>query len=187
MLYKTMNLAHFSSRHFDRGRSSMVEALWMLMRVPVFASWNPSNGLRVALLKTFGARIGVGVIVKPGVKVKFPWRLRIGANSWIGENVWIDNLDEVTIGSNSCVSQATYLCTGNHDWKSPSFELRTAPIAIGNEVWVAARSTIGPGVTIGDRSIIRLASVVTSDVGVDTIFPDGKSGPATSLADENLC
>src|SRR5262249_25820574 len=129
-----MNLAQFSSREFIRGRPAWVEAAWMVLRVPVFASANPFNLTRVFLLRVFGARVGAGVVVKPGAKIKFPWRLSVGDHSWIGEDVWIDNLDRVTIGANSVVSQGVYLCTGNHDWKRETFDLVTAPIEIGSEV-----------------------------------------------------
>jgi putative colanic acid biosynthesis acetyltransferase WcaF len=169
-----MNLAQFSSRKFDRGRSSLVEAAWMILRVPLFASFNPFNAMRVSSLRLFGARIGAGVVVKPGVKVKFPWRLSIGDHSWIGEDVWIDNLDVVSVGANSVISQGTYLCTGNHDWKKETFDLVTAPIEVGNEVWIAAKSVVGPGVVIADRSIVTMGAVVTHSVPSGSLCTAGK-------------
>ena len=164
-----MDLAQFSSRDFDRGRSRLVEALWLLVRALAFASINPSNFVRVASLRAFGARLGPGVVIKPGVKVKFPWRLEVGEQSWIGEDVWIDNLAEVAIGAHSCVSQGAYLCTGNHDWKSETFDLIVAPIRIGREAWVAAKAIVGPGVVIGDRTVVTLGTVVSKDVPPDSI------------------
>lgn len=86
------------------------------------------SGVKVALLQAFGAKVGQRVRIKPGVRVKFPWRLTVGDHVWIGEDTWIDNLDEVTIESNVCISQGVYLCTGNHDWGHPHFALRTGPI-----------------------------------------------------------
>ena len=122
------------------------------------------------LLRLFGARIGPGAVIKPGVKVKLPWRLVVGAYAWIGEDVWIDNLAEVCIGANASVSQGAYLCTGNHDWSSPTFDLRIAPIAIGDGAWVAARGVVGPGVTLGRNAILALGTVATVDIAEATIL-----------------
>ena len=90
----------------------------------------PGSAHRCFLLRAFGAKIGRGVNIKPRVKVKFPWRLIVGNHSWIGEAVWIDNLAEVEIGANCCVSQGAYLCTGSHDWNSRKFTLITKPIRV---------------------------------------------------------
>ena len=109
----------------------------------------PGSRLRIVILRIFGACIGSGVVIKPHVKVKFPWRLSIGANSWIGEGVWIDNLAEVKIGSNACISQGAYLCTGSHNWAVPTFDLVVRPIEIGDEVWICANTSVGPGCAPG--------------------------------------
>lgn len=93
-------------------------------------SWNPSSSLRIRLLRLFGARMGKGVVIKPSVNIKYPWNLSIGDYSWIGENVWIDNLTHVAIGSNVCISQGAMLLCGNHDYKRPTFDLMVKPIVI---------------------------------------------------------
>ena len=141
-------------------------------------SWLPGSSFRVALLRLFGAKIGKGVVLKPGLKVKFPWKLEIGDYSWIGEDVWIDNIGKVSIGSNSCVSQGAYLCTGNHDWSSETFDLKIGPIKIGNQAWVGAFAYLSPGVTIGDGAVISMASVVRGSIDSWTI----NSGNPAQLA-----
>jgi len=118
----------------------------------------------------FGAEIGPNVVIKPHTKVKFPWRLRIGENSWIGENVWIDNLADVSIGSNACISQGAYLCTGSHDWNAPKFDLIVKPIVIADGAWVAAKSTVGPGVTIGEGAVLGLGSTTSKDLEPWSIY-----------------
>lgn len=146
----------------------------MILRVPIFASFNPFNVTRVTALRVFGASLGAGVVVKPGVKVKFPWRLAVGDHSWIGEDVWIDNLDRVSIGADSVISQGAYLCTGNHDWTKETFDLITAPIEVGNQVWIGAKSVVGPGVVIADDSIVTLGTVVTRGVPEASLCAAGK-------------
>lgn len=159
------SLADFANPEFTRGRPRLIEALWLIMQWLFISSWLPGAAHRQWLLRFFGARIGEGVDIKPGLKVKFPWRLEVGDHSWIGEDVWIDNLASIKIGSNCCISQGVYLCTGSHDWKSPSFNLITKPIHIEDGAWVAARSSIGPGVTVGRGAVLTLGSSAVSDLG----------------------
>jgi putative colanic acid biosynthesis acetyltransferase WcaF len=155
---------------FARGRPALVEALWMLVQAIFVSSFIPGSRHRAMLLTLFGARIGKGVVLKPGIRVKFPWRLGIGDNSWIGENAWIDNLAPVAIASDCCVSQDAYLCTGSHDWSAPGFDLITAPITLEPGAWVAARATVGPGVTIGRGAVLGLGSVASRDLDPWTVY-----------------
>ena len=133
-----MRLDKFKNPEFDRGASRFTEMLWIVLQGFLFSSWLPGSAWRRTLLRMFGARIGKGVVIKPRVNVKFPWRLVIGDFVWIGEQVWIDNLEMVTVGSHSCLSQGVYLCTGSHNWADPSFGLITQPIKIGEGCWVGA-------------------------------------------------
>ena len=107
---------------------------------------------------------GRGVVVKPGARIKFPWRLSIGDHSWIGEDAWIDNLAPVAIGADCCLSQGAYLCTGSHDWSRPSFDLLTKPIVVHDGAWIAARAVVGPGVTVGEGAVLCLGSTATRDL-----------------------
>jgi putative colanic acid biosynthesis acetyltransferase WcaF len=159
-----MRLDIYSTDDFSRGRPAWLEALWLLVQPLLLSSPFPGSWLRVLLLRLFGARIGCGVTIKPGVRVKFPWRLVVGDHCWIGEHVWLDNLAEIRIGNHCCLSQAAYLCTGSHDWSKASFDLIAKPIVLQDQVWLAARSTIGPGVTVGTGAVLSLGSVAIRDL-----------------------
>jgi putative colanic acid biosynthesis acetyltransferase WcaF len=104
------------------------------------------------------------VVLKPGIRVKYPWFLSIGDHSWIGEEVWIDNLILVRIGANVCISQGAYLCTGNHDWSDRSFGLQVKAVTVEDGAWVGAKALICPGVMIGRSAVVAAGSVVTSDI-----------------------
>ena len=110
------NLASYNNTDFQRGAPRWKEALWLAVSAVFFrhslAVW---NGAKIRLLRLFGAEIGRGVLLKPCVTIKFPWKLTIGDHAWIGEGAWIDNLAEVTIGSHVCLSQGAMLLTGTHD------------------------------------------------------------------------
>lgn len=164
-----MRLDRFSSAGFNRGASRTLEACWLAANALLLSSWLPGSRWRVGLLRAFGAQVGNGVVIKPGVRVKFPWRLHIGHNCWIGEDVWIDNLAEVRIGANVCLSQAAYFCTGSHDWSSEEFDLISKTIVVHDMAWVAARATVGPGVVIGEGAVLGLASTTSKDLSPWTI------------------
>jgi putative colanic acid biosynthesis acetyltransferase WcaF len=168
-MVRAMQLETYDNRTFRRAAHPWVEALWLMAQCLLLRSQVPGSAHRRMLLRLFGARIGKGVTIKPGVRVKFPWRLTIGDHSWIGEDVWIDNLAEVSIGANCCLSQAVYLCTGNHDWTTVSFNLRTAPIRIDDGSWIAARAIVAPGVTVGAGSVLSIGGVATRDLNAWSI------------------
>jgi putative colanic acid biosynthesis acetyltransferase WcaF len=172
-----VELSSYGNRWFQRGRAKWVEALWMLAQALLLSSWIPGAAHRRILLRAFGAKIGRGVDIKPGVRVKFPWRLSIGDNSWIGENVWIDNLAQVDIGSNCCISQGAYLCTGTHDWTRSTFDLVVKPISVGPCAWLAAKSVVAPGVNIGIGAVLGLGSVATGDLAPWTIYQGAPAAP----------
>jgi putative colanic acid biosynthesis acetyltransferase WcaF len=69
-------------------RPSWVVYLWALCELAFVTNpFQISSGLRVRVLRLFGAEIGEGVIMRPRLRVKFPWKLSVGARSWIGEGV----------------------------------------------------------------------------------------------------
>jgi putative colanic acid biosynthesis acetyltransferase WcaF len=143
------------------GRSFAVRALWLVVEALVLL--NPvvtSYGFKRWILRRFGARIGAGVLIKPGVHVKYPWRLEIGDHAWIGERSWIDNFVQVRIGAHACVSQGAYLCTGNHDWSDPGMRRFVAPVIVEDGAWIGAFARIAPGVVVGREAVVTLGSVL---------------------------
>jgi putative colanic acid biosynthesis acetyltransferase WcaF len=131
---------------------------------------NPFSGLRVLVLKIFGAKIGTGVVIKPNVNIKYPWKLEMGNNIWIGEKVWIDNLGEVKIGNNVCLSQGAMLLCGNHNYKKVEFDLLVGDITLEEGVWIGARSIVCPGVSCKSHSILSVNSVAAKTLEAYTIY-----------------
>lgn len=165
-----MRLADFNNSWYQPGRSRLWQAAWFFLGAPVLrCSFLPSSGLRVRLLRLFGAKVGNGVVVKPGVRVKYPWRLLIGNDCWLGEDCWIDNLTTVQLGNDVCISQGAYLCTGNHDWSDPAFGLIVEPIFLEDGAWAGARSTLAPGVVLGTNAIAAAASFVAKSIPANEI------------------
>ncbi len=178
-----MKLANYCNQNFHRGRSKVIELIWIIFQALFITSFIPGSIHRRILLRWFGATIGQGVIIKPGLKVKFPWRLNIGNHSWIGEKVWIDNLVTVKIGDNCCISQEAYLCTGSHNWSATSFDLITKPITIQDYAWICARSNIGPGVIIGEGAVLTMGSTSGKNLESWQIY---RGNPAVSIGQRNI-
>ena len=173
-----MRLGGYVAAGFDRGRPLWLEAIWQVTQIVLVSSPFSCSALRVGVLRLFGAKIGRGVRIKPGVRVKFPWRLEIGNDCWIGEDVWFDNLAAIRLGNDCCVSQAAYLCTGSHDWRKPGFDLLARSIMLEDEVWLSARSVVGPGVTAGRGAVLGLGSIATHDLLPGYIY---QGAPATPV------
>ena len=176
-------LRNFDNAGFDRGKSKIIEVLWLLLDAILVRSRIPGSVHRRLILRAFGARIGKHVLLKPGVRIKFPWRLDIGDDSWVGEDVWIDNLARVQIGANCCLSQGVYICTGSHDWGEQNFDLIVKPVIIGNGAWLASRSVIGPGVAVGEGAVLTLGSVATSNLPAWGIY---RGVPATLIKQRRI-
>lgn len=160
-----VDLAAFDNSDYYPGRGLLVRTLWYYASLAIFeCGWLPVSGAKVWLLRQFGARIGQGVVIKPHVRIKNPWRLTVGDYCWIGQGAWIDNLADVEIGDHVCISQLAYLCTGGHDHRRVTFDLIAKPIRVGHGAWIGARSTVMPGVTIGANSVLAGGSVAVKDV-----------------------
>ncbi|PID92040.1 MAG: colanic acid biosynthesis acetyltransferase WcaF [Bacteroidetes bacterium] len=179
-----VNLSAYKPRKGLAGKGFYVLAPWYITHIVVFM--NPfctSYRLKRLLLKLFGAKLGKKVVIKPRVHIKYPWKLRIGDHCWIGEEVWIDNLDEVEIGSNVCLSQGAMLLCGNHDYSKPGFDLMTAGIRIEEGAWVGARATIVPGCHIGEHAVVQAGSVAGGSLKARTIY---RGNPAVGIKDRSL-
>jgi putative colanic acid biosynthesis acetyltransferase WcaF len=165
-----VDLSQYNQSGFDRGRPGWIILLWWLVQAIVFPlSPHPYNGLRVGLLRLFGAKIGKDVIIRPTARFTYPWKIEIGDSCWIGDDVVFYSLDRIQLGQHCVISQRSYLCTGSHDAHDPTFALKTAPIVIGNGVWVAANCFVSLGVQIGSNTIVGACSSVLNHLPAQAV------------------
>jgi putative colanic acid biosynthesis acetyltransferase WcaF len=178
-MMKTTDLSRYDNSWYNTGGGKLMRSLWFVVNGLFFVcSLNPSSSIKTRLLRLFGAKIGKGVVIKPGVNIKYPWRLTVGDYTWIGEKVWIDNLVQVTIGSHCCLSQGALLLCGNHNYKLPTFDLMVSPIVLEDGVWLGAQSVVNGGVTCGSHSVLTVSSVTSKNLQPYTIY---QGNPAVAV------
>lgn len=143
--------------------------LWAFGQLLFRLSLRPSFGWRRLVLRCFGATLGKHVHLYPSTRVYFPWNLRVGDWSAIGEDVLIYNLGLVTIGEKVTISHRAHLCAGTHDYTRPDMPLLKPPITIEDQAWVCADAFVGPGVSVGEGAVVGARAVVTNDVAPWTV------------------
>ena len=162
---KYQDLKSFQVPPGFRGRNAIWVQCWWIVQASLFA-WSPQFAYkwRSWLLRLFGAKVGTGVVIRPSVKVTYPWKLSIGDHAWVGDNVELYTLGEIEIGDDAVVSQNSYLCTGSHDYESETFDIYAKQIKICEQAWVASDVFIAPGITIGKGALVGARSSVFKDM-----------------------
>jgi putative colanic acid biosynthesis acetyltransferase WcaF len=161
--YQTLN--KFELPPNFRGKPGWYVQLWWIVQ-SLFFNTSPQflYGWRRFLLRSFGAKIGKGVILRPTMKIQFPWKVTIGDYSWIGDNVNLYSLGEIEIGVNVVISQSCYICTGSHDYLDEAFRIYAEKITIKDECWLATDVYVAPGITIGKGTVVGARSSVFKDL-----------------------
>jgi len=176
-LKKVNNAAYNTTINIGAGKLKQV--CWYFTNIFFFKnSLNISSGLKVFLLKLFGAKIGKGTVIKPSVNIKYPWKLQAGNHVWIGEESWIDNLSDVIIGDNATLSQAAMILTGSHDHTKETFDFISLPVVIEEGAWIGARAVVYGGVTVGTHAILGINAVAENNLQPYTIY---KGNPAVPV------
>jgi putative colanic acid biosynthesis acetyltransferase WcaF len=152
--------------------------LWAIIAATLFRlSFHNWYGLRAALLKMFGAKLGRNVRIRRTARIEIPWNLDIGDDVSIGDAAILYSLGPIRIGARSFLSQFAHLCAGTHDPADREYPLVRPPITLGTDCWIAADAFVGPGVTIGDRTVVGARSSVFSDLPSDVIAVGNPAKP----------
>src|SRR5258708_23206276 len=84
-----------------RGRSAASGQIWWIVQATLVGlSPQFMDRWRNWLLRLFGATVGVGVLVRPSVRITYPWKVAIGDWSWVGDGAVIYSLERIVIGRN---------------------------------------------------------------------------------------
>ena len=106
--------------------------------------------------------------------------ISIGNNTMFSNDITIIAQSDIKIGERCLIGDRLTIYDSDSHEIDPSTRTRSygksAPVNIGNNVWIGSIVTILKGVTIGDNSVIAANSVVTKDVPANTIVA---GNPAT--------
>ncbi|MFM0169988.1 DapH/DapD/GlmU-related protein [Paraburkholderia sediminicola] len=167
---RVIDLSQAGKGNYQARRGALIELIWFVLEACVINNkLLPFSGVRVALLRLFGAKIGTGCRFVHPVRVKAPWNLEVGDNCWFGVDVWIYNQTLIRIGSNVCISQGTFLTAGSHDM-STTMDLHVAPILIEDGVWITSKCVVQMGVTIGRSAVVTPLSVVHRSLEAEGVY-----------------
>ncbi len=173
------DLAGFTGAGYDKGRPKHQQALWFAVQNLLFSKWWLPARFRPRILRAFGATVGEAVFIWHRVRVLWPWKLMVGDHCWIGEDVWLLNLEPITLVHDVCISQGAFLCTGSHDRRSATFEYDDAPITVRAGAWIAARAMVLRGVIVGTNALVPAGVVVHRDLaGGGIASPPGRTSAA---------
>jgi putative colanic acid biosynthesis acetyltransferase WcaF len=180
---ETQNLKNYKTPKDFRGKSKWTVQLWWFIYA-IFFKPSPQvmYGWRRFLLRSFGANIGKKVIIRPTAQITYPWKITIGDYSWIGDEVVLYSLGEIKIGSNTVISQRSYICTGSHHYNSENFDIYSQKIIIGDKCWLATDVYVAPSINIGDSTIVGARSSVFSDLPANKVC---FGSPAKPIKDRN--
>ncbi len=173
------DLSKFNNSWYKPG-GILRRVAWYFVQAVFFTSAFPVGSIKVQLLRMFGAKVGHGVILKPHIRIKYPWKLKVGNFVWIGEDCWIDNLADVTIGDHCCLSQGSFLLCGNHDFSKTTFDLMIGDILLEEGVWIGAKSVVCPGVSCHSHSVLAVGSIATKNMDSYSIY---QGNPAVKIKD----
>lgn len=170
MSHSIQDLSLYKNPEGFRGRSKWTVQLWWATYALFFKpSPQVMYGWRRFLLRSFGAKIGKGVIIRPSAQITYPWKISIGDFSWIGDEVVLYSLGEIEIGSNTVISQRSYICTGSHHYNSEAFDIYAKKISIGNKCWLATDVYVAPSVVIDDFTVVGARSSVFKDLPANKV------------------
>ncbi|TAE41112.1 MAG: colanic acid biosynthesis acetyltransferase WcaF [Runella slithyformis] len=177
------DLSRYDNSWYNPGPRWKIIA-WFLVNSMVLNSFLPIPvWCKCFFLRLFGAKLGTGVMIKPKINIKYPWLLSVGNHVWIGEGVWIDNLTNIVIGDHVCLSQGVMLLTGNHNYKSATFDLEVAPVTLEEGVWIGAKSVVCPGVICRSHAVLAVGSVATKNLAAYGIY---QGNPAQWVRARNI-
>lgn len=170
---RVIKLAEAPGERTSWDKPTLVIYAWAIAELLLVTNpWQVSSHVRVRVLRMFGAEIDDGVVFRPRTRVKFPWKLHVGANSWIGEGVWFHNQDHIYVGHDVVISQESFLTTGSHAHRR-DMALLTRPITVESGAWITSRAVILGGAHIGRSALVAPLSTVSGHVDANTIV----SGP----------
>lgn len=124
----------------------------------------PCHLFRLFFYSLAGVKIGKGSRIHIGARFFYPANIKIGEGTIIGDNAFLDGRDKLTIGDHVDIASEVMVYNSEHDINSEDFHANSAPVEIGDYVFIGPRAIILPGVKIERGAVVAAGAVVTKDV-----------------------
>jgi len=152
-------------------KNRIQRAFWNIAYACLFRpSPRPLHTWRAAILRLFGAQLGIHCHIYPKAVIWAPWNLRCEDYIGVADGAILYNPSPITLCSYSVISQEAYLCGASHDMNHPDFPLISKPITMGKYAWVCARATVQMGVQVGEGAVVALGAVATRNLTPWTVY-----------------
>lgn len=130
----------------------------------VLLKHTPSRRLRLAMLRSKGAKIEKNVSMFASIEIRNPRGLTIGKGCSIGPKVLLDARKGLTLGKSVVIAYDAIVWTLHHDMQASDFRTIGGATVIDDYAWVCSRAVLTPGVHIGKGAVVASGAVVTHDV-----------------------
>jgi acetyltransferase-like isoleucine patch superfamily enzyme len=124
----------------------------------------PIHTIRMIIYTLEGVQMGKGAHIHMGAQFFKLKNISIGEGTIVGQNAFLDGRDKLTIGKHVDIASDVMIYNSEHDVNSEDFAAITAPVNIGDYVFVGPRVIILPGVSVGKGAVVAAGAVVTKDV-----------------------
>lgn len=158
---RELSLRQAQGKLVDRINNYFLDFELMLLR---WVGHIPLHFVRRIFYIIAGVRIGRGSTIHMWANFFYPPGIKIGQDTIIGDHVFLDGRDKLTIGDHVDIASRVLIYNSEHDINSDDFHAIEAPVEIGDYVFIGPRAIILPGVTIGKGAVVAAGAVVTSDV-----------------------
>lgn len=134
------------------------------------SAYRTQEEIRALLSELFGYDVPQSLRVFPPFYTDFGKNIAIGEGVFINACCHFQDHGGIAIGDGCQIGHNVVFATLNH-FLDPAQRkyTRPAPIVLGKNVWIGSNSTILPGVSIGENSVIAAGAVVTKDVPANTL------------------
>lgn len=134
-------------------------------------------GLKRAMWRLAGAKVGRGVRISSSVKIVCNGLLEIGEGTWLGSQVLLAPASKIVIGKNCDIAPRVYIGNGTHEISPDADRVAGKDVAldvsIGDGCWLCANSSILSGVTMGNKCVVAAGAVVTKSFKEDKVLIAG--------------
>jgi len=124
----------------------------------------PAHTLRRPCYRLAGLKLSATATVYGGAEIRAPRGIQIGPGTIVGNDAILDGRAGIVLGANVNLSSAVAIWTLQHDPQDGAFGIKRGSVVVHDRAWLSFRSTILPGVTIGEGAVVAAGAVVTRDV-----------------------